>query len=491
MSSNSVFHKLSSLTKESVVYGFAHVLTRSVTFLLLPYYSHRMTSADYGELSLYYLFLAIVQTFYIYGLDIAYLRFYNLHDHGKSKAEVNGTVLLASVSTSLLISAVLALFSVELGRLLIHAPQDAASVPSNLLICISILFFDTISTFPFLKLRSDNRPLAFSAQKLINVAINLLLNIWLIEGMNMGLRGVLWANLISSIITTLLLLPDLAKDCKFRIDGPLLREMLVFGIPNVPTYLFVMVVELADRKALEVYRGVSEAGLYSAGYKLGMFMGVVNAAFRFAWQPFFLKHAQDEQAPRLFAKTMTYYVLAATSLLVWLTLFVPPLVQTKLPFVGSLIAPAFWAGLSVFPIILAAHIFDGIYANLMVGIYLKKATRKLPLVTGVAALFTIAANIIFVPTYGMMAAAWITLVAFLIQAIALFLTVNSIYPISYEWGRITTLFVVGGIFTAIAALASLTLYWRIALAVIYPLVLLALRFFPEDELRSIRRLVRL
>ncbi len=450
-----------------------------------------MTAADYGELSLYYLFLAIVQTFYIYGLDIAYLRFYNLTDHGKSKAEVNGTVLLASVATSLILSAILALFSVELGKLLIHSPQDASSVSSNVLLCISILFFDTISTFPFLKLRSDNRPLVFSAQKLINVGINLGLNVWLIEGLNMGLRGVLWANLISSIVTTVLLLPNILKLCKFKIDGPLLREMLVFGIPNVPTYLFVMVVELSDRKALELYRGVSEAGLYSAGYKLGMFMGVVNAAFRFAWQPFFLKHAQDEQAPTLFAKTMTYYVLVATSLMVWLTLFIPPLVRTDLPIVGNLIAPAFWAGLSVFPLILAAHIFDGIYANLMVGIYLKKATRKLPLVTGVAALFTIVANIIFVPIYGMMAAAWITLAAFLIQSVALYLTVNRIYPISYEWGRIATLFIVGGVFTAVAALAPLSLYWRIALAVAFPLALFAFRFFPEDELRSIRRLVRL
>lgn len=449
-----------------------------------------MTAGDYGELSLYYLFLAVVQTFYIYGLDIAYLRFYNLTDHGKSKAEVNGTVLLASAFSSLVLSGILALFSIELGKLLISDPIDPGSVPVNVLICIGILFFDTISTFPFLKLRSDNRPLVFATQKFINVGINLGLNIVFIEGLDMGLRGVLWANLISSLISTLLLLPDILKLCKFRIDGSLLREMMAFGIPNVPTYLFVMIVELAGRKALELYRGVEDVGLYSAGYKLGMFMGVVNAAFRFAWQPFFLKHAQDEQAPTLFSKTMTYYVLVATTLMVWLTLFVPPLVKTDLPIIGSLIAPAFWAGLTVFPLILAAHIFDGIYANLMVGIYLKKATRKLPLVTGIAALFTVVANILLVPTYGMMASAWVSLGAFFIQAAALFLTVDKIYPIAYEWRRIAILFIAGGIFTTVAALAPLTIFLRIALAIGFPLSLFALKFFPENELRSMRRLLQ-
>jgi O-antigen/teichoic acid export membrane protein len=490
LSSNGVSQKLRSLTKESVVYGLAHVLTRSVTFLLLPYYSHKMTAGDYGELSLYFLFLAIVQTFYFYGLDIAYLRFYNLSDHGKTKAQITGNVLLTTLASSIGLSLLLAILHRGIGSLLILDPIDPASVPTNVLICIGILFFDTISAFPFLKLRSDNRPMSFATQKLINVFINVGLNVWLIGELNMGVRGVLWANLISSVITTLLLLPGILRACKFEFDRLLLRDMLVFGLPNIPTYLFVMIVELADRKALEVFRGVEEAGLYSAGYKLGMFMGVVNAAFRFAWQPFFLKHANDEHAETLFSKTMTYYLLVACALMVWLTLFVPPLVMTELPVVGAIIAPAFWAGLSVFPLILAAHIFDGVYANLMVGIYLKKATRKLPAVTGAAALFTVAANILLIPKYGMMAAAWITLAAFIIQAGLLYATVNKLYPVRYEWKRILLLFVISGVVTAIAAVLPLTILWRIAIAVAFPILLVLFRFFPENELRSIKNLIR-
>ncbi|MCB1059565.1 MAG: polysaccharide biosynthesis protein [Calditrichaeota bacterium] len=490
MSSNGVSHKLRSLTKESVVYGLAHVLTRSVTFLLLPYYSHKMTAGDYGELSLYYLFLAIVQTFYFYGLDISYLRFYNLSDHGKTKSQISGNVLLTTLVSSLGLSLLLAVFHRGIGSILIFNPLDPSSVPTNVLICIGILFFDTVSAFPFLKLRSDNRPMSFATQKLINVLINVGLNVWLIGGLNMGVRGVLWANLIASVVTTLLLLPGILRTCEFKFDKQLLRDMLLFGLPNIPTYLFVMIVELADRKALEIFRGVDEAGLYSAGYKLGMFMGVVNAAFRFAWQPFFLKHANDEHAPTLFSKTMTYYVLVSTALLVWLSLFVPPLVMTDLPVVGNVIAPAFWAGLSVFPIILAAHIFDGIYANLMVGIYLKKATRKLPAVTGAAAVFTIVANILLIPKFGMMAAAWITLVAFVIQAGLLYLTANKIYPIRYEWNRILLLFVLSGGITTIAAELPLTVSLRFALAVAFPVLLVLFKFFPENELRSIKSLIR-
>ncbi|MBK6766995.1 MAG: lipopolysaccharide biosynthesis protein [bacterium] len=472
------------------MYGLAHVLTRSVTFLLLPYYSHKISAAEYGELSLYFMFLAVVQTFYVYGLDVAYLRYYNLADHGRSKAQVNGSVLIATLISTAVLSIALAGLAVPLGSLLIDKPLVSATVAKGVLICVGILIFDTISTYPFLKLRSDNRPLVFAGQKLINVTLNIALNVLLVGHYALGVSGVLYANLISSAVTCALLLPGILRASELHMDWPLLREMLKFGLPNIPTYLSVMIVELAGRKAIELYRGVEEAGLYSAGCKLGMFMGVVNAAYRFAWQPFFLKHAQDQQAQTLFSKAMTYYLLAACAFLVWLSLLGRDLLTANWPVVGQIIAPAFWGGLSVFPIILAAHIFDGIYANLMVGIYLKKATRKLPAVTGVAAAFTIAANIALVPALGMMASAWITFAAFLIQAVLLYRVVWRLYPVHYEWKRIALLGLVTIVFTLVATLADVSLGWRIALAFAFPIVIVVLRFFPESEIVAIKRLIR-
>lgn len=490
MSSKSILGKLRSLTKESLIYGLAHILTRSVTFLLLPYYSYRLSAADYGELSLYYLFLAVAQTFYVYGLDIAYLRFYNLKDHGRTSAQVNGTALLAVALSSSVLCLLGLLFRDSLGSLLIQNPENADDVPIGIVICLGILFFDTIGTFPFLRLRSENKPLSFSAQKIVNVVLNISLNVWMVGSLGLGVLGVLYANLIASFVTCALILPAFLRTCRFRIDRVLFSDLLAFGLPNIPTYLFVMVVELADRKVLELFRGIEEAGLYSSGYKLGMFMGVVNAAFRFAWQPFFLKHANDPQAPRLYARTLTYYVAVASGLLLMLTLAVPPLLKFNFPIVGYLISPSYWSGLVVFPIILAAHIFDGIYANLMVGIYLQKATRKLPFVTGVAAVFTVIANLLLVPTYGMLAAAWVTFFAFVIQALLLYLVVQRIYPIAYEWRRLAILAVITIALTGAAALFELNWSLRILLAVAFPVLLVFLRFFTSDEVAVVRRFVQ-
>ncbi|MBU1919723.1 lipopolysaccharide biosynthesis protein [bacterium] len=484
-----MLEKLKNLTRASLVYGVGHILTRLVTFLLLPYYSHKISPAEYGEVSLYFLFLAVVQTFFLYGLDIAYLRYFNLAKEEKDRRTITGTTFWATVLSSSGLALLIIIGSGTLGSLLIAHPVHPEQTGAMIRLCAGILFFDTLSAFPFLLLRSTHRPLRFTAVKLLNVCVNIGLNIWFVGYLEMTTAGVLWANFLASLFTLIVLLPRIIRSGAFTIDRPLFREMLRFGLPNIPTYLFVMVVELADRKIIELYRGIEEAGLYSAGYKLGMFMAVVTAAFRFAWQPFFLSHADDAEARPMYARVLTYYLLVTGVLFLGLVFFIDPLIKHDWPGMGPIIDARYWAGLSVFPIILLAHIFDGVYANLMVGIYLKKQTRKLPLVTGTAAVFTIAACLLLVPTYGMMAAAWITLCAFVLQAGLLYVVVNKVYPVPYEWSRIgkLTLLCVVLYFVAVYV-GENSIAVRVLLLVFIPFGLALLKFYDDRERFYIRKL---
>jgi O-antigen/teichoic acid export membrane protein len=372
----------------------------------------------------------------------------------------------------------------------IHEPVDPSAVPTYIRICAGILFCDTLSTFPFVILRGFRRPLKFITIKTINVATNLGLNILFIGYLQMSIAGILWANLIASALTVVIMIPDIAAIWKFEINRPLLREMLSFGLPNIPTYLFVMITELADRKILEIYSGISVAGLFSAGYKLGMFMAVVTAAFRFAWQPFFLSHANDPEAPQLFARVMTYYLFITAALFQFLTFFMPPLLYAKWPGIGYIIAPEFWAGLSVFPIILLAHIFDGVYANLMPGVYIKKLTKRLPFVTGTAALVNVVGNLLLIPRYGMMAAAWTTLAAFVVQAVLLWVLVRSAYTVPYEWSRILKLTLACGVLTLLGLFPPFNSLWiRVVLFLSFIPLLLLSGFLNPSEKGYLRRVV--
>ncbi|MBI5059221.1 polysaccharide biosynthesis C-terminal domain-containing protein [candidate division KSB1 bacterium] len=485
-----MLEKLKGLTKDSLIYGVGHIATRMLTFLLLPYYSHHLSPAEYGEVTLYFIFVGVVQTFYLYGMDIAFLRYYNLTTDRRERGEITGTTVVTSLWTSAGFTLLIFVGAGVIGPLVVFEPVHPETLPTMIRLCAGILFFDTISTFPYLILRGERKPVRFIGVKTFNVAVNLGLNIYLVGARDMSVAGILWANLIASAVTTVIMWPDISRIWIVRVDWRRFREMIAFGLPNIPTFLFVMVTEAAGRKILEVNNGLGEAGLYSAGYKLGMFMAVVTAAFRFAWQPFFLSHAKDEDAPRLFARVMTYYLLVTCALFLFLTYFTGPVLYTQWPGLGYLIAPEFWAGLSVFPIILLAHIFDGVYANLMPGVYINKLTRRLPLVTGAAAALNIGGNLLLIPVYGMLGAAWVTVASFVLQAVLLWLVVRRAYAVPYEWPRLLKLALVTGILAGLAFAPGLgTVGPRVILLLCYIPLLLALRFFDERELSAARRLV--
>ncbi|RPH96299.1 polysaccharide biosynthesis protein [candidate division KSB1 bacterium] len=485
-----MLEQLKNLTRDSIIYGVGHITTRLLTFLLLPYYSYTLLPAEYGELTLYFLFIGVAQAFYFYGLDIAYLRYFTLSKEPEARRGVTGTAVITALVSTTALSLLIILCAKPIGRLVVSNPTQPDLTSLMIVLCSGILFFDTLSTFPFLLLRGTLKPLHFTSVKMLNVAVNIGLNIWFVGSLDLSVLGVLWANLIASAVTLIVLLPVILRQTAFRFDRSLAREMIRFGLPNVPTYLFVMIIELADRKVLEIYRGLEESGLYSAGYKLGMFMAVVTGAFRFAWQPFFLSHAADKDAPKLFARVMTYYLLVTASLFIALSFFVEPLIHFRWPGIGYIIEPRYWAGLAVFPIILLAHVFDGVYANLMVGVYLKKLTSKLPLVTGVAAAFTVALNIVLIPEYGMMAAAWITLFAFVLEVILLWFAIRKYYHVPYEWIRIVKLFLATALIAGLGLFFRFDALWfRWILLLFFPVLLIVFGFFNERERFYLRKMI--
>jgi len=487
-----VFRELKSLSRESLIYGVGHILTRFVTFLLLPYYSHQLAPAEYGEVTLYYLFIAVVQTFYSYGLDIAFLRYYTLQKDESARRTIFGTTLLTSSLSSAALTLFLMVAAPQISGWLIREPVHPEIAATMIRVCAAILFFDTLSIFPFIMLRGTHRPFQFATIRLFNVAVNIALNILFLGVWRWSVAGVLWANFWASAITLAIQLPEVWRSAKPSFDKKLLKQMLAFGLPNIPTYLFVMVIELADRKILEAMRGLEEAGLYSAGYKLGMFMAVVTGAFRFAWQPFFLSHAEEPEAPRLFARVLTYFILICGFLFLSFSLLVPLLMTASIPGLGdAIIEKRYWAGLGVFPIILLAHAFDGIYANLMAGVYIKKKTAVLPWVTGIAAVVNVGGNLLLVPSFGMWAAAWLTLLAFAVEALLLWVFIRRSYPVPYEWGRLLHLtLIVGGLF----CLGSLEVFHgllpRIGLIVAMPFALWATGFLRSEERRRLKTLFR-
>ncbi|MFC2170425.1 polysaccharide biosynthesis C-terminal domain-containing protein [Calditrichota bacterium] len=457
-----MFKKIRTLFKHSVVYGMGTIAARAVAFVLLPYYSHLWTPSEYAVYTLFMILVAFLQPLFIHGMDIAFLRFSASSNHSQQKSDL-GFILTHTTIIGIFLGFPIYLFAPDIARLVVSAPSPDEILLTQL--TAAILLIDTLSNQIFTYLRIKNRPAVFSSFKLANVVVNIALNIYFVGSLKLGVVGSFYAFLITAALTLLALLVLVIRDIKPNWNPETRKTWLTFGLPNVPAMLFVMIIGYSDRKWLEYYVGLEDAGLYSAGYRVGMLMLMLVQAFRYAWQPFFLQTSGDSDAKETFARVMTYFV--AVTGWIWLgsALLLEDILKISIPGMGPLIDVSYWKGLAVIPVVMFGHIFAGIHSNFAVGVYIEKKTKIIPVIVGIAALVNILANWILVRHYGYWASAWIMVFSNALMAVLMYFYINPKYPITYEWNRIIrlslTIFAAWGFSSAINDAFSLegAVFW--------------------------------
>ena len=290
----------------------------------------------------------------------------------------------------------------------------------------------------------------FTSIKLTNIIINLSLNLILVLVYHFGIEAIFIANLSASIFSFVALTPDIFKNLRFHIDKEILKKMLYFGLPYLPASVSSMIVQVIDRPLVQAMTSTSTLGIYSSNYKLGIFMMLFVTMFNYAWQPFFLTNAKEENAKQLFSKILTLFLMVASVIWILLTLFVDNFAHWQIWHGRSIIGKDFLGGLVIVPIILLAYLFNGLYYNFQVGLYIEEKTKYFPIVTGLGALVNVGVNFLLIPIWGIMGAALATLAAYMVMAGSLFYFSQKVYEIKYEYSRIikilSLLFVTGGVY---------------------------------------------
>jgi O-antigen/teichoic acid export membrane protein len=238
------------------------------------------------------------------------------------------------------------------------------------------------------------------------------------------------ANLIASILTFLLLIPELLQ-LKFKLDKHLLLEMFGYSWPVLIANLSFIINENIDKIFLGhlLPAAISDAqvGIYGACCKIAIFLSIFNMAFRLGAEPFFFNHAKNENAGKTYALIMNYFILAISLIFVGIV--------ANIEILKHFIQERYWVGLDVVPILLFGYVSLGIYMNLSIWYKLSDQTKFGLYISGVGAILTIVLNIVFIPKYGFMASAWISLVAYTSMMILSYILGQKNYPIPYNVKR--------------------------------------------------------
>lgn len=472
---------LRNLGKETAVYGIATVLARLLSFLLLPLYTHFLSPVDFGVLATLLAYVAFLNVVYLRGMDLAYMR----HPDDFS------TPFWSVAASSLALSGLILLLARPLAAAAGLAPGSAGLVAA----AAGILAFDAACGVPFSLLRIQHRAAAYSAVRTANIAINLLLNYVFLVRLGMGAWGVFLAYLIASASTFAMLAPVSAVNLRAVFSGVRHRELLSFSLPLLPASLSSMAVQVIDRPILAALTDDATVGLYQANYKLGVAMMLFVNMFDAAFKPFFLERRKDPLLDGLLAKVLTYFVLAGAFILLAVSFFIEAVAAFPLPGGRSLIHPAYWPGLGVVPVVLGGYLLNGIYYNFLAPATLARRTDLIAWAAFLGAGVNVGANLLWIPRWGIMGAAWATFAAYGAMAVALYFAGRRLRAVPYEWGRLALIAGCAALLFWIeprvaGALGDWAWTGKLALLAAFPAALAAAGFLEAEEARSLWTVLR-
>jgi len=436
--------KLRELLSDTLVYGISSVLARFIGYLLVPLHTDAFEPAQYGVVSLVYAGLAFLNVIFTFGMESAYLRY--AKDRSKAK-NVFKTLQLGLGGLSSLLVMLLVLLAPALMPTMNLAETGNQSLYWMML---GILWFDTMVLIPFAELRLVRRQWLFAIIKTGNIIVNVGLQFYLILGLSWGIEAVFLSSLIASGLTALILWALTAPMMSGSWNTPVLRKALSFGLPFIPAGLGFAVNETLDRFFLGNYLPQSTidrlydpgmvpddiVGIYSASYKVSVFMLLLVQMFRMAWQPFFLRESDNPDAPAIYREVFRYFNGVAGFCFLVVALFVQQIVQIKIPLLDAyLVGEEYWMGLQIVPLLLVAYWFHGWYMNFSAGIFIQEKTKVLPVITLIGAAITIGANLLLIPVYGMMGSAAATLISYFSMALMLYYQSTKVYRVNYQMIR--------------------------------------------------------
>ncbi len=428
------------LAGETAIYGLGTIIPRLLNYFLVPFYTRIFAQGEYGQITELYAWVAIVMVLLTYGMETAFFRYAELEKDAK---KVFGTA-----TSSLLITSVLFLLFVFIFINDIAASMQYEGHSEYILILASIVAIDAFTSIPFAYLRYKNKAVRFSMIKLISVGANIALNLLfllfipLIARENLAslmvyrstelIAFVFIANLLSSVISLLLLSPELKK-FRISIDTRILKKMLAYGAPILVIGIFGMINEVSDKILLRYFlpddsTAQAQIGIYGANYKLAILMMLFIQMFRYAAEPFFFRESGRKDAKEIYSRVMTYFVIFTWFIFLGVTLYID--------IFKYFIGPAYWAGLVVVPVVLSAKLFLGVFYNLSVWYKLTNKTLYGAVIAIVGATVTIVLNIILIPRVGYIGSAWANFACYFIMMVISFFWGRRIYRVDYNLKKI-------------------------------------------------------
>ncbi|MBU1122097.1 MAG: oligosaccharide flippase family protein [Candidatus Omnitrophica bacterium] len=469
------------------IYAAGNVVQNVLTVFLLPLYTSYLYPEDFGILALMGIAVSLITKLAISPVTSGLARFYYHPDYTEKKGILLGNLFFLLIVKTFFLGTLYWYFSDFFCRLIFNKRELIAIVKIYTL----VLLFTPLSLFleGFVRLRKMAKYSIFSS--LANFILSFGLVFYLLVKLKLGILAIVYGNIFSLVFSVAISVPVFLKYAELKISPLILKEPLKYGYPSVFTGYSNLLFQSGDRYILRLLDSVNSVGVYSFGYRIASLIDMLFVSpLKQALFPLIYKEENNPKGQKKFlVNSATYFYLLGMFIALALSLFAKEIIM--------LLArrEEFWQCWSIVPIIAFSYIQHSLGNFIGWGLIMRKKSYHISGILFVSAVVNIGLNFIFIPYWGIMGAAFATLISYFIwNGLKIYYSAK-FYNLYFDLKRLSYIAIVGVSLYALTVFIAATdsLFFNIVIKFLiffsYPFIfLLSSRFFTKKEREYIEKL---
>lgn len=421
------------LKKASKYYLIGNLFNKGSAFITVPIFTRILSTTDYGIVTTYNSWISILSIIMgcaIYmGIRAAFIDY---------KENVDDFMSVSTTFT--LICGVIICFIVGGSVLLLEIDLSMTIIMLCLLQGLAASLIQNYSMYLMMQYRYRFRTMIMILPNFLSILFSILAIIFVVK--TKVYMGRIIPTALVYIGFGILIALLVYRKSRVLVNGEYLKYGLRISLPLVLHGIALNVLSQSDRTMITLLADASQTGIYSLIYNFSMIATVITTSLDGVWVPWFTDKLMHRDM-NVVNKVAKYYILFMTCAMAGIIMVGPEVVKV-------LASEDYWVGVNIIPPVVLANYLIFAYTFYVNIEHFHKKSLYITINTLVAALSNLILNYLFIPRYGYVAAAYTTLVSYLISLILHSRYSKemepSLYPISIFTKSLIHLFIVCTIF---------------------------------------------
>lgn len=291
------------LIRNAAIISVGTLLSKCVVFFMVRFYTGILTPAEYGTGDLLITTVSLLTPFVSFGIADGVFRF--LPEYAQDSKSVFSIGIYTIACGFALFSLLLPFFG--------HFADFRAYLPLLLLLTIASCCHAVCGQY----VRAAGDTVLYALQGLLNTILVVTLNLLFLAKLDLGITGYVLSVGIADLGSTVFLIVKcrLWSQLTLRPDRTILRRMLRYSIPLIPTTVFWWITSASDRYMITFLLGGSANGIYTVANKLPTILTLFAGVLMQAWQYSAVREAGSTQENQVRFYTNVWQVFSSTMFL--------------------------------------------------------------------------------------------------------------------------------------------------------------------------------